>query len=51
MKIQTFKIVLPKNLVEKADKLAKKEYKSRSGLIREALRIYLARLDRRETIS
>lgn len=41
MQNQTLNIVLPKELVKKADERAKKEYKNRSELIREALRIYL----------
>lgn len=41
MNIQTFNISLPKLLVKKTDAVAKKEYKSRSELIREALRTYL----------
>lgn len=41
MKTQTFNIALPEDLVKKADKVAKKEYRNRSELIREALRVYL----------
>lgn len=41
MQTQTFNISLPKELVKKVDKVAKKEYRNRSELIREALRIYL----------
>lgn len=41
MQTQTFNISLPKDLVKKADKVAKKEYRGRSELIREALRSYL----------
>ena len=41
MQTQTFNIALPKDLVKKVDQIAKKEYKNRSELIREALRIYL----------
>lgn len=41
MQTQTFNIALPKDLVEAADIQAKKEYKNRSELIREALRVYL----------
>ena len=41
MKTQTLNIALPKDLVSKVDDLAKKEYRSRSELIRESLRIYL----------
>ena len=41
MQTQTLNIALPKNLVKKVDERAEKEYKNRSELIREALRIYL----------
>ena len=41
MQTQTLNIALPMNLVKKVDDRAKKEYKNRSELIREALRIYL----------
>lgn len=41
MQTQTFNIALPKALVKKVDAKAKKEYKNRSELIREALRVYL----------
>lgn len=41
MTTQTFNIALPNDLVRKADQVAKREYRSRSELIREALRIYL----------
>ena len=43
MNIQTINIALPKELVKKADMLAKKEYRNRSELIREALRVYMER--------
>lgn len=43
MQTQSFNIVLPKELVQKIDAMAKKEYRNRSELIREAARIYLAR--------
>ncbi|MBI3103935.1 ribbon-helix-helix protein, CopG family [Candidatus Daviesbacteria bacterium] len=43
MQTQTFNIALPKDLVKKVDQQAKEEYKNRSELIREALRIYLKR--------
>ena len=46
MQTQTFNIALPKDLVKIVDQVAKKEYRNRSELIREALRIYLA--DRQE---
>lgn len=41
MLTQTFNISLPKDLVKKADLVAKNEYKNRSELIKEALRTYL----------
>ena len=43
MQTQTFNIALPKALVQKIDRLAKKEYRNRSELIREAARVYLER--------
>lgn len=42
MNTQTFNISLPRELVKRVDELAKKEYRNRSELIREALRVYLA---------
>lgn len=42
MNTQTLNISLPKDLVKKVDELAKKEYRNRSELIREALRVYLS---------
>lgn len=39
---QTLNIALPKDLVKKVDDLAKKEYRNRSELIREALRVYIS---------
>lgn len=41
MQTQTLNIALPITLVKKVDERAQKEYKNRSELIREALRIYL----------
>lgn len=41
MQTQTLNIALPKELVKRVDAKAKKEYKNRSELIREALRVYL----------
>lgn len=38
---QTFNIALPRDLVRRADQVARKEYRNRSELIREALRVYL----------
>lgn len=43
MNTLTVNIALPKDLVKKADEIAKKEYRSRSELIREALRVYIER--------
>lgn len=43
MQTQTLNIALPKKLVKKIDQQAKEEYRNRSELIREALRIYLKR--------
>lgn len=42
MQTQTINIALPKDLVKKVDYVAKKEYRNRSELIRESLRVYLA---------
>ncbi len=50
MQTQTFNIALPKDLVKKIDQVAKKEYKNRSELIREALRIYLQNMQEWEDI-
>ena len=41
MNTQTLNISLPRDLVKKVDHLAKKEYRNRSELIRQALRKYL----------
>lgn len=41
MQVQTLNISLPIELVKRADFVAKKEYKNRSELIKEALRTYL----------
>lgn len=41
MNTQTFNIALPKDLVKRVDQAAKNEYRNRSELIREALRVYL----------
>jgi len=41
MNTQTLNIALPTDLVKRVDQLAKKEYRNRSELIREALRAYL----------
>jgi metal-responsive CopG/Arc/MetJ family transcriptional regulator len=42
MTYQTFNISLPKDLVTAMDSAAKREYRNRSDLIREAVRAYLA---------
>ncbi|MEK7165305.1 MAG: ribbon-helix-helix domain-containing protein [Patescibacteria group bacterium] len=41
MYTQTLNIALPIDLLKKVDLVAKKEYRNRSELIREALRVYL----------
>lgn len=41
MKTQTLNIALPEALVKKVDSVAKSEYRNRSELIREALRVYI----------
>ncbi len=41
MNTQTLNIALPKDLIKKVDELAKKEFRNRSDLIREALRSYI----------
>lgn len=52
MQSQTFNIALPKALVSKIDRVAKKEYKNRSEFIREAVRIYLSnRLEWKELLT
>ena len=50
MQTQTLNIALPKDLVKKVDNVAKKEYRNRSELIREALRVYLSRIEKWEKI-
>lgn len=50
MQTQTLNIALPKELVKKVDQAAKKEYKNRSELIREALRVYLKDMEEWEQI-
>ncbi|OGG29486.1 hypothetical protein A2971_02225 [Candidatus Gottesmanbacteria bacterium RIFCSPLOWO2_01_FULL_46_21] len=42
MTYQTFNISLPRDLIANMDAVAKKEYRNRSELIREAVRVYLA---------
>ncbi len=41
MQTKTLNIALPRELIKEVDKRAKKEYRNRSELIREALRSYL----------
>lgn len=41
MATQTLNIALPEELVKKIDAQAKKEYRNRSELIREAVRVYI----------
>jgi metal-responsive CopG/Arc/MetJ family transcriptional regulator len=50
MNTQTVNIALPEDLVKKADQLAKKEYRNRSELIREALRTYIEEKEEWEQI-
>lgn len=50
MNTQSFNIVLPRELVEKTDELAKKEYRNRSELIREAVRLYILDKERSESL-
>lgn len=50
MQTQTLNIALPKELVKKVDQVAKNEYRNRSELIREALRIYLKDLQQWDEI-
>ncbi len=50
MQTQTLNIALPKELVKKVDKRAKKEYRNRSEFIREALRVYLTDVEEWEEI-
>ena len=41
MQTQTFNISMPKELVSMIDLVARREYKNRSELIKEAVRVYL----------
>ena len=50
MNAKTVNISFRKDLLEKIDKLAKEEMRTRSELIREAARLYIERKDRREKI-
>lgn len=50
MQSQTLNISLPRDLVKKIDKVAIKEYRNRSELIREALRAYIAKFEKWDKI-
>ena len=50
MQTQTLNIALPRDLIKKVDAFADKEYRNRSELMREALRVYIARSERWEEI-
>lgn len=50
MQSQTFNIALPRELVKKIDKFAKREYKNRSELIRTAVWGYIKELEDWEEI-
>lgn len=41
MQTQTFNISMPRELVSVMDEIARREYRNRSELIKEAVRIYL----------
>lgn len=46
MQTTTFNISMPRELVRRADDVARKQYQNRSELIREALRFYLNKEER-----
>ena len=50
MNTQTFNIALPEDLIKKVDDLAKKEFRNRSELIREALRSYISNKEKWEQL-
>ena len=50
MNTQTLNIALPEDLIKKVDKLAKKEFRNRSDLIREALRSYIKNSEKWEEL-
>ena len=50
MQTRTLNIALPKELVKKVDEVARREYRNRSELIREAIRRYMKDLDDWERI-
>lgn len=45
MESKIFNISLPRKLVQRIDQVAEKEYRNRSELIREALRLYVEERD------
>jgi len=49
MKTQLINFTIPKDLLEKIDKLAKKEARSRSELLREATRRLLNEVEKRKS--
>ena len=50
MNTQTLNIALPEDLIKKVDELAKKEFRNRSDLIREALRSYIKNSEKWEEL-
>lgn len=50
MKTKSFNISIPPELVRRIDRAAKEEYRSRSELIREAVRLYLLNREEWETL-
>jgi CopG family transcriptional regulator / antitoxin EndoAI len=50
VKTSTINLSIPKDLLEKADREAKKESRSRSELMRAALRLYIDRQTRLENL-
>lgn len=50
MNTKVFNIVLPQELVSKADSIARSQYRNRSELIREALRVYIADTEEQEAL-
>jgi len=50
MNTQTLNIALPADLVKKVDEVAKREYRNRSELIREALRAYIRNIEKWEEL-
>ena len=50
MNTQTLNIALPEELVKKVDEIARKEFRNRSELIREALRAYIRNSEKWEEL-